>query len=87
MPLNDFIDIGLFTGKKITGTVLHSKKEKLPRQKQTFEILLDQMPARAGIDPQNKLIDRVADDNMIDVISVTPSDTMTKQHCCVMPFC
>jgi len=25
------------------------------------------MPTRAGIDPYNKLIDRVADDNLIDV--------------------
>jgi ABC-2 type transport system permease protein len=25
------------------------------------------MPTRAGIDPYNKLIDRIPDDNMIDV--------------------
>jgi ABC-2 type transport system permease protein len=67
MPLNDFIDVGLFTGKKDHEKVLYFKKEKFTQQKQTFEILVDQMPARAGIDPQNKLIDRVADDNLIDV--------------------
>jgi ABC-2 type transport system permease protein len=67
MPLNDYIDIGLFTGKKDHEKVLYLKREKFTQQKQTFEILVDQMPARAGVDPQNKLIDRVADDNMIDV--------------------
>jgi ABC-2 type transport system permease protein len=66
MPLNDYIDIGLFTGKKDHEKALYLKKEKFTQQKQTFEILVDQMPARGGIDPQNKLIDRVADDNMID---------------------
>jgi hypothetical protein len=28
---------------------------------------VDQQPTRAGIDPYNKLIDRISDDNMIDV--------------------
>jgi hypothetical protein len=35
--------------------------------KQTFEIIVDKMPDRAGIDPLNKLIDRDADDNETDV--------------------
>jgi ABC-2 type transport system permease protein len=43
------------------------KKERFTQEKQTFEIVVDQMPTRAGIDPQNKLIDRVSDDNLIDV--------------------
>jgi ABC-2 type transport system permease protein len=67
MPMNDVIDVGLFTGKKDQEKVLYLKKEKFTAEKQTFEILVDQMPARAGIDPQNKLIDRDADDNTMDV--------------------
>jgi hypothetical protein len=67
MPMNDFIDVGLFTGNKDHEKVLYLKKEKFTAQKQTFEILVDQMPTRAGIDPQNKLIDRDADDNTMDV--------------------
>ena len=43
------------------------KKEKLTQEHQTFTIVVDQQPTRAGIDPYNKLIDRIADDNMIDV--------------------
>ena len=30
-------------------------------------ITVDQQPTLAGIDPYNKLIDRNADDNMIDI--------------------
>jgi hypothetical protein len=29
---------------------------------------VDQQPTRAGIDPYNKLIDRIADDNVIDIV-------------------
>jgi hypothetical protein len=67
MPMNDFIDVGLFTGKKDHEKVLYLKREKFTAEKQTFEIMVDQMPTRAGIDPQNKLIDRDADDNTMDV--------------------
>jgi hypothetical protein len=39
----------------------------LTQPAQTFEIIVDQAPTRAGIDPYNKLIDRDSDDNMVDV--------------------
>ncbi len=68
MALNDYVDIGVFTGKKDhEHACLYLKKEKITQEKQTFEITVDQMPTRAGIDPYNKLIDRVSDDNIIDV--------------------
>ncbi len=69
MPLNDYIDIGVFTGEKDHEKPLSLKKEKLTQEHQTFEIIVDQKPTRAGIDPYNKLIDRTADDNMIDITS------------------
>jgi hypothetical protein len=67
MAMNDFIDIGVFSGKKGHEKQLYLKKERLTGDKQTFEIVVDQLPTLAGIDPYNKLIDRVADDNEIDV--------------------
>jgi hypothetical protein len=67
MPLADYIDIGVFTGKKDEEKPLVMRREKFTRDHQTFTIVVDQPPTRAGIDPYNKLIDRVADDNMIDV--------------------
>ena len=68
MTLNDVVDIGVFTGKKDEEKPLYLKKEKLTEPSQTFEIVVDSAPTRAGIDPYNKLIDRNADDNMIDVV-------------------
>ncbi len=67
MPLNDYIEIGVFKGKKDEEQPLYLKKVKLSQEQNTFEIVVNEMPTRAGIDPYNKLIDRVADDNMIDV--------------------
>jgi ABC-2 type transport system permease protein len=67
MALNDYIDIGVFIGKKDEEKPLYLKKEKITQENQTFEIVVDQMPTRAGIDPYNKLIDRIPDDNLIDV--------------------
>jgi hypothetical protein len=67
MPLHDLIDIGVFTGKKDEEKPLYLKKAWLTQPTQTFEIIVNQPPTRAGIDPYNKLIDRNSDDNWIDV--------------------
>lgn len=67
MQLADYIDIGVFSGKKDEEKPLYMKREKLTQEHETFSIVVDQQPTRAGIDPYNKLIDRIADDNMIDV--------------------
>jgi ABC-2 type transport system permease protein len=67
MPIADYIDIGVFNGKKNHEKQLYLKKEKLTQEKQTFEIVVDELPTRAGIDPYNKLIDRVSDDNEMDI--------------------
>jgi ABC-2 type transport system permease protein len=67
MPLADYVDIGVFSGKKDHEKALYLKKEKITQEKNTFEIIVDELPTRAGIDPINKLIDRIPDDNTIDV--------------------
>jgi ABC-2 type transport system permease protein len=67
MPLADYVDIGVFKGKKDEEKPLSMQREKITREHQTFTVVVDQPPTRAGIDPYNKLIDRIADDNMIDV--------------------
>jgi ABC-2 type transport system permease protein len=67
MSLNDYIEIGVFKGKKDEEQPIYLKKEKFTQEQRTFEIVVDEMPTRAGIDPYNKLVDRIADDNMIDV--------------------
>lgn len=67
MPLNDYIEIGVFSGTKDEEKPLYLKKEKLTTGRRTFVITVDQQPTLAGIDPYNKLIDRISDDNMIPV--------------------
>ncbi|HEY5256121.1 MAG TPA: M1 family aminopeptidase [Acidobacteriaceae bacterium] len=67
MPLADYIEIGVFTGKKDEEKPLYMQKEKMTQEHETYTVVVDQQPTRAGIDPYNKLIDRIADDNMIDV--------------------
>lgn len=67
VPLADYIDIGIFKGKKDEEKPLFLEKKKFTSEKQTFEIIVNEKPTRAGIDPYNKLIDRNGDDNMIDV--------------------
>jgi hypothetical protein len=67
MPLADYVEIGVFSGGKDEEKPLSLKREKITQERQTFTIVVDQAPTRAGIDPYNKLIDRIPDDNMIDV--------------------
>ena len=67
MPLDDYIEIGVFSGKKDEEKTLYLKKEKFTEGHKAFVITVDQEPTLAGIDPFNKLIDRNADDNMIEV--------------------
>ncbi len=67
MPLADYIEIGVFSGKKDQEKPLYLKKEKISEPHKTFVVVVDEKPTLAGIDPYNKLIDRNADDNMIEV--------------------
>ncbi len=67
MPMNDYIDIGVFSGKKEHEKQLYLKRERISQERQTYTAVVDELPTRAGIDPYNKLIDRVSDDNQIDV--------------------
>jgi ABC-2 type transport system permease protein len=67
MAMHDLIDIGVLTGPHDSEKPLYLSKEWISDGKQTFTIIVDQMPTRAGIDPYNKLIDRNEDDNEIDV--------------------
>jgi ABC-2 type transport system permease protein len=68
MPMHDLVDIGVLTGPHDAEKPLYLKKEWTSDGRQTFTIIVDQMPTRAGIDPYNKLIDRNEDDNEIDVV-------------------
>jgi len=70
MPLADYIEVGVFSGKKDEEKPLHVERLKMTQERQTFTFTVDEKPTRAGIDPYNKLIDRIADDNMIDITNL-----------------
>jgi ABC-2 type transport system permease protein len=64
VPLADWIDIGVLDAK---GNPLYLAKHKIDHGECEFTVVVDQVPAKAGIDPLNKLVDRLPDDNTIGV--------------------
>jgi ABC-2 type transport system permease protein len=67
IPINDLIDIGVFSGKGKDEKALFLEKRRITQRETTIEVIVDQQPSRAGIDPYNKLIDRVSEDNVVAV--------------------
>ena len=72
IPLNDLIDIGVFTGPKDKEKPLYLAKHRLNQKSTTVTLTVDELPQRAGIDPYNKLIDRNPEDNVISVTKASP---------------
>ena len=81
IPVNDWIDIGVFSKSELhsdkpsnsdkysIGKPLYLKKHKINQPEMEFEIIVDELPWKAGIDPYNKLIDRDSGDNVKKVES------------------
>jgi len=65
IPHQDWIEFGVF-GEDENGQEIDIYREKraIDSGDGRFEIIVDQEPKRAGIDPRNLLIDRVVDDNL-----------------------
>jgi hypothetical protein len=65
------IDVGVFArapdGKEQNQKVLYLEKRTVPDGDSSITITVDGEPFEAGIDPYNKLIDRVSDDNRMRV--------------------
>ena len=68
MALADYIEVGVFAGSKEEPRVLYLEKRKVTREHETFTVVVDQLPTLAGIDPWNKLIDRIPEDNLVEVV-------------------
>jgi ABC-2 type transport system permease protein len=64
LPLADFIDVGVLDDK---GDLLVLEKKRFDASQGVFILEVTRTPAKAGIDPLNKLIDRKPDDNLIRV--------------------
>ena len=66
VPLDDLIDVGVIDDK---GDAIAVERKRLKAEESTFTMTVDKRPAKAGIDPLNKLIDRTPGDN---TMAVTP---------------
>lgn len=64
VAMNDWIDVGLFDKE---GNIIVLEKRRLHAGENVVEFRVDREPARGGFDPLNKLIDRVSDDNSVNV--------------------
>lgn len=64
VPIHDWIDIGVLDEQ---GNYLYLQKQKIEKERTELALVVDKLPAKAGIDPLNKLIDRNPDDNLIKV--------------------
>ena len=64
IPIRDYIDIGVLGEDD---DELYLGKYLIDKPEMEFTILVDEEPARAGIDPHHKLIDRLIADNTVKV--------------------
>lgn len=64
LPLNDWIEVGVFgVDEEGNETVLYLEKRKFTDIMNDFTITVDEEPVSVGIDPYNKLIDTISNDN------------------------
>ena len=64
VPLRDWIDVGV---DDKDGSSLLRERVLIAQKENRYTVVVNGRPAKAGIDPDNKLIDRKPDDNMINV--------------------
>jgi len=64
IPINDWIEIGITDSED---EIIYKQKYKITQHDNTFEIVVDKEPARAGIDMFYKLIDRQIENNSVEV--------------------
>ncbi|WP_394750376.1 ABC transporter permease/M1 family aminopeptidase [Spongiimicrobium salis] len=69
----NLLDIGIFAADEENEKGLEVKKPLVLEKKwvapgkSSYTFITKEMPIKAGIDPYNKMIDRIPDDNMVDV--------------------
>jgi ABC-2 type transport system permease protein len=64
VPISDWIDVGVLDAQ---GNYLYLQKHKIEKERTELTLVVDKLPAKAGIDPLNKLIDRDPEDNVVKV--------------------
>jgi ABC-2 type transport system permease protein len=64
VPMDDLVDVGTLDDK---GVALHVERQRVKSGESEMAIVVDQLPAKAGIDPIDKLVDPHPDDNVVTV--------------------
>ena len=73
--MHDLVEIGVFAGNasgKSPGDSLYVRQHRVRSGKQAIVITVPRQPARAGIDPYRKLIERERDDNVGEIGTSRP---------------
>jgi ABC-2 type transport system permease protein len=70
VPMNDLVEIGVFAAGDSSTAPLYLQRHRIRSGKQTITVTVPTKPARAGIDPGRRLIDRQGDDNVVAVRGV-----------------
>ena len=69
----NYLDIGIFAQDTINDKGMLVKNPLLVKKmwvkpgSSSLKFTVDQQPVKAGIDPYNKMIDRIPEDNLVDV--------------------
>nr|WP_240979178.1 M1 family aminopeptidase [Longimicrobium terrae] len=67
IPMDDVVEIGVFAGEGEPGTPLYLRPHRIRSGRQTITVMVPRAPARAGIDPYGRLIQRERNDNLVGV--------------------
>ncbi|MBI5346889.1 MAG: ABC transporter permease [Chlamydiae bacterium] len=62
IPMDDYVDVGIFDKK---GHIAYLQKHKIKNGENVFRIEVGSEPSKGGIDPLNKLIDKVSDNHIM----------------------
>lgn len=62
IPMDDYVDVGIFDKE---GNLTYLQKHKIKSGLNKILIEVDREPGKAGVDPLNKLIDKISDDNVM----------------------
>ena len=70
VPMDDLVEVGVFAPAadgQGQGEPLYLRRHRIRSGRQTITVVVPRRPARAGVDPHAKLIQREAGDNVVDV--------------------
>ncbi|NGX39283.1 MAG: hypothetical protein KR126chlam1_00606 [Chlamydiae bacterium] len=66
IPMNDYVEVGVFDKE---GKTLYLEKHKIQSGENVFQIQVEEMPHKAGVDPINKLIDKDPKNHLVKIVA------------------